>query len=262
MNCQEIRFAIDMENASTNVPAQAHLRDCPSCRQHVAETNSLRALLRQQPRLEVPGDYDFRLRARIARAESERQMAATSLLSESGRGLWRTLTEWVSNSPLSFSLDLRGGMAAAAVAALVVGLSFYRASEQLPSSSPASNLASSSQLEKGNLSTSTPLPSENVERDATLATTAPRQMVQNSRSRRTLIESSPEVLSTPLAGETIAIEGLAARSNPSAESDWRVYNVERREMISSAQQTTYLGAESAPRLTRVGTKEIGFVPSI
>lgn len=260
MNCQEIKSATDI--ASTNNSFQAHLVECSACRQHVTEMNSLRALLRQQPRLEVPGDYDFRLRARIARAESERQMATTSLLSAPGRGLWHTLTEWAGNGPLRFSLDLRGGVAAAAVAALVVGLSFYRPSEESNHSLPASNIASSSQFDTGNLATPNPLASENVEAEATLAAAAPAQTVRNSRSRRALIESSTEVSSTPLAEETIALQGVATRSNLSGDNAWRVYNAERREMISSAQQTTYLGAESAPRLTRAGTKEIGFVPSI
>lgn len=261
MNCQEIRSATDL--ATTNIPLQAHLVHCPSCRQHVAELNSLRALLRQQPRLEVPGDFDFHLRARIARAQSERQMATTRLLSLSGRDLWRTAAEWIGNGPLSVALDFRGGVTAAvAVATLVVGLSFYRSSEELAPSLPASSTASLSQSEKAGLPSSKVFSSDSVMGEKATVAVVPTRTIRNSPSRAAQSVRSAEIPSNPIGGETITLEAVASRSDLSTESGWRVYNAERREMISSVQQTTYLGAESFPRLTRGGTKEIGFVPSI
>jgi len=261
MNCQEIRSAIDL--ATTNVPLQTHLVHCPSCRQHVAEMNSLRALLRQQPRLEVPGDFDFHLRARIARAESERQMAGTSLLSLPGRDLWRAVAEWVGNGRLSLALDLRGGVAAtAAVAALVVGLSFYRSFEESATPLATSDITRLSQSENGDLPSSKVRPSDSVVGEETTATVAPARAIRNPQGRAALSASPAEISSTSFAAETVALETSASSSDLPTESAWRVYNAERREMISSAQQTTYLGAESSPRLMRGGTKEVGFVPSI
>jgi len=263
MNCQEIKNATDI--ASTNLSFQAHLADCASCRQHVAEMNSLRALLRQQPRLEVPGDFDFHLRARIARAESERQMAGTSLLSLSGRDLWRAVAEWVGNGPLSLALDLRGGVAAAAaVATLVAGLSFYRSFEESAPPLATSDITRLSQSENGDLPSSKVLPSDSVVGEETTATVAPARAIRNPQGRAALSASpSPaRISSTSFAAETVALETSASSSDLPTESAWRVYNAERREMISSAQQTTYLGAESSPRLMRGGTKEVGFVPSI
>ena len=261
MNCQEIKSATDI--ASTNLSFQAHLADCSSCRQHVAEMNSLRALLRQQPRLEVPGDYDFHLRARIARAQSDRQTAATGAFSLAGSDFWRAVTEWVGSVPTNFALNLRGGVAAtAAVAALVAGLSLYQASEETAPSVPTSDVASLSQGVVGNLSSSLARPSDSEERRATLAVVAPARTIRTSRSRAALTQPSVEIPQTSIAGQTIAFGGPATHADLSTEGAWRVYNAERREMISSAQQTTYLGAESAPRLTRTGTKEVAFVPSI
>lgn len=261
MNCQEIKSATDI--ASTNISFQAHLVDCSSCRQHVAEMNSLRALLRQQPRLEVPGDYDFHLRARIARAQSERQTVAAGVLSLTGRDLWRAVTEWVGNVQANFALDLRGGLAAtAAAAALVVGLSLYHASEESAPSVPTSDIARLRQSEKGSLAPSTILPSDNMAGEAPTEGMALPQVTRNPRSRATLIQKTFEDSSAALPGETIALEASASHSDFPVESAWSVYNSERREMFSSAQQTTYLGAESSPRLARGGAKEVGFVPSI
>jgi hypothetical protein len=225
--------------------------------------NSLRALLRQQPRLEVPGDFDFHLRARIARAESERQMAGTSLLSLPGRDLWRAMAEWIGNGPLSLALDLRGGVAAAAaVAALVIGLSFYRSLEESVPSLPTSDIARLSQSENGDIPSSKVLPSDSVVGEEITATAASARAIRNPQSRVALGVRSAEIPSTSPARETVALEVSASRSDLPAENAWRVYDAERREMISSAQQATYLGAESSPKFARGGTKEIGFVPSI
>ncbi|MGA1368288.1 MAG: hypothetical protein ACO394_07185 [Blastocatellia bacterium] len=225
--------------------------------------NSLRILLRQQPRLEVPGDYDFHLRARIARAQSDRQTAATGVFSLAGTDLWRVVREWAGNLQTNFGLDLRGGVAAtAAAAALVVGLSLYHTSEESAPSVPNSDLASVRQSETGSLPASTILPSDNTAGEALTEPMALRQASRNPRSRATLTQTKAADPLAALPGETIALDASASYSDFPVESAWRVYNSERREMISSAQQTTYLGAESSPRLVRGGAKEVGFVPSI
>lgn len=259
MNCQKIRSAIDID--PTDLPSKAHLLECPPCRQYLGEMESLRALLRQQPRVEVPGDYDFHLRARIARAESKRQAV---VFSPSGSVIWRTVAEWIANPPFKLALDLRGGVAAAAVAAaLVVGLSFYRSSEEGTPSSTISDVASLSRNEQGTLPSpnALPLSSDSTLRKTTVAAAIPTRTPAASRNRATAIPSSTEV-PPGIAAEAIAMESSAGRTDLPAESAWRVYNADRREMLSSTQQMTYLGAESSPRLSRVGGKEAVFVPSI
>jgi hypothetical protein len=77
MNCQSIREAIDTatRRSGYNETVAAHLTGCPDCNHHASEMSSLLALLGAQPRVEAPADFDFRLRARIARAQSEPKTA-------------------------------------------------------------------------------------------------------------------------------------------------------------------------------------------
>lgn len=73
MNCNQTREAIDssLRRAAYGDSVNAHLSGCPDCRRNADETESLLMLLKAQPRVEAPADFDFRLRARIARAEAE-----------------------------------------------------------------------------------------------------------------------------------------------------------------------------------------------
>jgi hypothetical protein len=81
MNCKEIKAAI--ETASRRNPygaeVESHLGGCPDCRHHADENNSLLKLLSAQPRVGAPADFDFRLRARLARAKSEQTSPASAL---------------------------------------------------------------------------------------------------------------------------------------------------------------------------------------
>jgi hypothetical protein len=72
MNCKQIREEIDTASRHNlyggNVTS--HLNDCPDCHRYSDETTSLLGLLGAQPRVEAPPDFDFRLRARMARAQA------------------------------------------------------------------------------------------------------------------------------------------------------------------------------------------------
>jgi hypothetical protein len=78
MNCKQIREAIDI--ASRRNPygdaVTSHLSGCPNCRRYADEADSLLMLLSAQPRVQAPADFDFRLRARIARAQAEKASPA------------------------------------------------------------------------------------------------------------------------------------------------------------------------------------------
>ncbi len=71
MNCHKIRAAIELSSPREPLheSAQRHLVDCQGCRQYADELRSLIALLNAPPRVSVPADFDFRLRARIAAAQ-------------------------------------------------------------------------------------------------------------------------------------------------------------------------------------------------
>jgi hypothetical protein len=114
MNCQTIRASIDTATRRTGYSesVHVHLRGCDDCRRHADEMSSLLALIGAAPRVEAPADFNFRVRAGIARAKSEPQVEA---------GLITTLGKFWSQS---FSL----GQAAAAMAAVAVAVtasSFY-----------------------------------------------------------------------------------------------------------------------------------------
>jgi hypothetical protein len=72
MNCKQIREAIDTASRHNLYGGNviSHLNDCPDCHRYSDEATSLLGLLGAQPRVEAPPDFDFRLRARMARAQT------------------------------------------------------------------------------------------------------------------------------------------------------------------------------------------------
>lgn len=69
MNCQMAREAIDSRRSEViGTEAQLHLSQCGEC----ASYAGLLSLLQSHPRVDAPADFDFRLKARIARARDER----------------------------------------------------------------------------------------------------------------------------------------------------------------------------------------------
>ena len=113
MNCKQIREAID--TASRRNPysgaVASHLNGCPDCRRYSDETTSLTRLLGAQPRVEAPPDFEFRLRARMLRAQAAPEIAPRGFL-------WKIL-------PGTFSWGQAG--AAAAALTLVVTVSVFYA---------------------------------------------------------------------------------------------------------------------------------------
>jgi hypothetical protein len=129
MNCKQIREEIDA--ASRHNPrgdVRSHLNACPDCRRYSDESASLLGLLKAQPRVEVPADFEFRLRARMARAQAA---------NESGpQGFLRKIL------PETFSW--RQMVAAAAAFALIVTASTFfarRDDRAVGSINPADNPA-------------------------------------------------------------------------------------------------------------------------
>jgi len=112
MNCKKIREEIDTASRYSlyGGAIASHLNDCPDCLRYSGETASLLGLLSAQPRAEAPTDFEFRLRARLARAQDAAAGDRRSFL----RKIW----------PETFS---RGQMvtAAAALALVVMVSTFY-----------------------------------------------------------------------------------------------------------------------------------------
>jgi hypothetical protein len=73
MNCKDTQTAIDSATRRSPVgqSASTHIAGCSDCRRHADQSSDLLALIGAQPRVEVPADFAFRIRAGIARAESQ-----------------------------------------------------------------------------------------------------------------------------------------------------------------------------------------------
>lgn len=71
MSCQKVRTEIEetARAASLGVRTAAHLAVCGECRAFRDERESLRGLVASLARVEAPADFEFRLRARMARAD-------------------------------------------------------------------------------------------------------------------------------------------------------------------------------------------------
>ena len=78
MNCRNIRREIEEAGSAGFLSAAAlsHLEDCAACQTLSRQQTNLQAILSSLGTVEAPGDFDFRLRARLA---SEKRMGALSL---------------------------------------------------------------------------------------------------------------------------------------------------------------------------------------
>lgn len=133
MNCKQIREAIDTSSRHTlySDSVSSHLNGCSDCHHHANELSSLFTLLSAQPRVEAPADFDFKVRAAIARAQSEK--AAPASLLQSLQAAWKTFS-WAQAVP---------AMAAAAVVA--ASTFYFNQSDSAPS--PTSDVAAVRQVD-------------------------------------------------------------------------------------------------------------------
>jgi hypothetical protein len=78
MSCKKFRTEIEEagRTASVSAAASAHLAACAPCRAFRSEREALRGLVAELARLDAPADFEFRLRARIARSEDGSQARA------------------------------------------------------------------------------------------------------------------------------------------------------------------------------------------
>jgi hypothetical protein len=115
MTCQSIQAAISetvyggLQSPDFGEGVRAHLGDCLGCRRHAHEMSGVAALMGNLPRVTAPADFDFKLRARIARAKADERAQGSWFAAFFGRSF-----SWAQAS---------GAMAAVA---LVVGITTYQ----------------------------------------------------------------------------------------------------------------------------------------
>ena len=73
MNCQKVRRVIEATDRGDflNVEAAEHIKGCPACEKLNDQHLKLRNITANLGTVEAPADFDFRLRARLARANAE-----------------------------------------------------------------------------------------------------------------------------------------------------------------------------------------------
>ena len=116
MNCQNVRREIDeaAPGEALSVAVSAHLETCVACETLSREQSKLQAIISSLGTVEAPGDFDFRLRARLA---GERNGTARPF----GLG--------------DFSFGFRS--AAVAMVLLAIGAAFVFVSFRTPTGKPA-----------------------------------------------------------------------------------------------------------------------------
>lgn len=220
MNCQTIRETIDTASrrAGYSENVYAHLGDCSACRRHADGTRSLFALLSAQPRVEAPADFDFRLRARIARAQAEPHVAAGLL-----EKFWTK----------SFSL----GQAATAMAAVIVALSastfyFTHRNEVATSNGTIAQVTTPVVVSSDLVATPGSVAAQPVARAVAKAAAA-RMTPVSYRSAK------PQTLQP--AGITTAVVAQVAQVDNSA----RFYSRAKGQFITASPNRDLIGAEGA-----------------
>ena len=133
MNCKQIREEIDAASRHNmrSGAVKSHMDACPDCRRYSDETASLTRLLWAQPRVEAPPDFEFRLRARMLRAQAAPAIAPRGFL-------WKIL-------PGTFSWGQT--VAAGAALALVVTVSVFYVDRGSGTPEPESLVVAGSSLD-------------------------------------------------------------------------------------------------------------------
>jgi hypothetical protein len=211
MNCTQIREAIDQarRRAGYSPAVQSHLSGCPDCRQHANEASSLLELLSAAPRVEVPADFEFHLRARIARAKAEKNQAGVL------ESFWKR----------SFSF----GQAATALAAIAVTMTFYFNHKDEMATTVKNDIAvvasvTSSDESTASQQTEAAKPNTTLGRRVVIRTAIPKAAAASSRAAK------------PIAVKSDAIANLDDVS--------RVY-ANGRVISTSINRDTIVGAEGA-----------------
>ncbi len=275
MNCQSTREAIDSgivrkmsstvgKSEATRNSLMSHIDSCTDCSGYSSELDSLLSLLKAQPRVEVPSDFDFKLRASIARAKSEQREATSSPIEWLSR-LWAGSLSKVQTS---------AAMAAMAAVALVVSVSTYQINQR--SYSPANSasggqqvgtfqaggaqiasIASGNKVAESAISTTSNGSTVSSETNAMAATVAKLNASRAFESRQSVRAGSVNIAA---AGET---DTVASQPDGNANS-WRVFNHEQGRMVSTTSQLTLIGAESSAPVGPAGSvgQVAGYVPSI
>ncbi len=224
MNCKDTQAAIDSASRRNPVsqPVSAHMAGCPDCHRYSDQSGALLALLSTQPRVEAPADFDFRLRARIARAESQPSSPFAFLANFFGQ---------------SFSIKQAAtSLAALAVMAAATTLYFTGGNQSV---APPANNTTIAQVE-------TPKVMLPVETAASAVPDSPATLVRVAASTR----SNTARIRPAVFNDLPAKEVNVARNAANKEEMVRVFNGRRGQVFETSVRPTLIGAEGSMAMAK------------
>jgi hypothetical protein len=217
MNCKQIREEID--TASRHDPRGAirsHLNSCPDCRRYSDETASLLGLLDAQPRVEAPADFEFRLRARLARAQ---------VATESD---WQSFLRKI--RPETFSWGQMVAAAATLALALTVSTFYAKRDDRMAGSINPGKAGDPGAAIRGS-DTQSSATAESAE-------VAPTKFI--SRSPRVGLKSYP--FEDQAEDQPEIPENEASPSDIAGDGSTRLYNLETKRLLND--RSRFYGAET------------------
>lgn len=139
MNCEEAKtylsyYIDDMLDDTERAALQAHLDECPSCRQELADLQEVVSLLRGMEEIPLPDDFAAQLRTRLEAVEREKDIVYPAPVVP----LWRRIArnKWVSRTIAACLLVIVG-------AGMVV---FLQSNFRMGSAAPSSDGAASTDM--------------------------------------------------------------------------------------------------------------------
>lgn|GEM_PF-1485551 len=238
MNCQNIRSVIDVgsRREPQGETVKAHLRGCTDCRRYADETSALLTLISAQPRVQAPADFNFKLRARIAKSQVEPRPSLAIL-----EKFWVRSFSWGQAITATATL---------ALVATFTALHFTNSNPPMTSTQEGPTVA----VATAKIDQVTPAITAGsaVAAKPTLPVTRPVAMRVSPRMSRMAITSE-----RPAVVEQAKVQVVAGNAANNEES-WRAYNAEKGQIVSTPNRAL-IGAEgSGTHLAKAAV----FVPSI
>ncbi|MGH9755013.1 MAG: hypothetical protein ACREA2_19730 [Blastocatellia bacterium] len=216
MNCKQIREAIDTASRHNLYSGYvtSHLNDCLDCHRYSDETMSLLGLLGAQSRVETPPDFEFRLRARLLRAQAEAASDPQGFL----RKIWPEAFSW-------------GQLVAATAAlALIITISTFHINPDNRTPGPSSDITSNRAVVP-QLSGTEPAPEIKLPAVEPVGTTPVKFMNRSAKPRPASLQSAVPARSVP-PNDIAGIDGST-----------RLYSPETKRLLKD--RSRFYGAETA-----------------
>lgn len=216
MNCTGIKAVIDSASSRNPISSdvKAHLNGCPDCRSYSDKTNALLTLLSAQPRVQAPADFNFQLRARIARAQAKPASPFAFLENLFGQ---------------TFSIK-QAAASLAALAVMAAGTTFYF-------NQSASQPSNGQMIASNNVASIVQQPAAQIEMPVSPQTVAPKTSAP-------ALKSAAKSQTQPAAIKSVV---LAQASN---NDTIRVYNREKGHVSEFSKSGYVIGAENSVSMAR------------